>query len=126
MIGNDEWYERRLVEETGKLRVELAEVETRRVGRIASVEARLIERSASGEAASRKEIAATEMRLNDRITSVEIALRQEIAATELRLVREIASVREAIHASQSTMTRWMCGFWVGQFAGLAGLLVILR
>ena len=52
MPGTDDWYERRLVEETGKLRVEAAAAETR-----------LVERIATAEGALRHDMAAMEVRL---------------------------------------------------------------
>lgn len=99
----DERFERRLVEETSKLRVDLAAVETRLLDRMAQVDVRMAQlevRIGQGDV----RMAQLEVRLTDRIALTETALRKDM----------------------NGLFRWAFAFWVGQFAALAALIVAFR
>lgn len=70
MDDGDVRYERRLVEEASKLRVELAGVEVRLTGKIAQT--------------------------TDRIAQSEVALRQEISALDVRMERAMGGLRSDV------------------------------
>ena len=88
-----ERFERRLVEETSKLRVEMAQ----------------------GFGGVRQEMSGLELRLRQEIGGVEGRLRQEMGSLEGRLRKEIGGFRvESL--------RWSFLFWVGHVAAMAALL----
>jgi len=88
-----ERFERRLVEETSKLRVEMAQ----------------------GFSGLRQEMSSLEGRLRQEMGGLEGRLRQEMGGLEGRLHKEIGGQRvESL--------RWSFLFWVGQVAAMAALL----
>jgi hypothetical protein len=89
-------FERRLVEETSKLRVEMAQ----------------------GFAALRQEITAGDGALRREMTEGFAGLRQEMAAGNAALHKEIADQRFDI-------LKWAFLFWVGQFFAVASLMAVL-
>jgi hypothetical protein len=89
----DEYFERRLVEETSKVRVELA-----------GVEVRLSERIAQSEGALRQEI-----------SGLEGMLRRDINGLELRMERNMGTLR-------ADVLRWAFLFWLGQVAVMMAIL----
>ena len=120
MPGTDDWYERRLVEETGKLRVEAAAAETR-----------LVDRIATAEVALRHDMAAMEVRLVDRISVTESGLRKEIGSVEGTLRQEISglavTLRGEMGSFRADMIKWSFLFWIGQVAAMAAILsAVLR
>ncbi len=98
-----ERFERRLSEETSKLRVEMAQ----------------------GFASVRQEMSAHREALREQISGQGGALRQEMGALrqdmanlEVRLFREMSANRvEAL--------RWSFAFWIGQLVAMAGLLAFM-
>ena len=99
MNASDERFERRLVEETSKLRVEIAGVEVRLTDRIGQTEGTL-----------RKEIGGLEVRLIDRIAQSETALRREISGLDVRM---------------SGLLKWSFLFWIGQVAVMTAIISAL-
>ena len=93
MDSGDERYERRRVEETSKLRVELA-----------GVEMRLTER-----------IAQTESTLRQEMSDLGVALRQESASLEVRMERGFGTLRADI-------IKWAFLFWLGQVAAMTAIM----
>jgi hypothetical protein len=88
-----ERFERRLVEETSKLRVEMAQ----------------------GFGGLRQEMSSLEGRLRQEMGGLEGRLRQEMGGLEGRLHKEIGGQRvESL--------RWSFVFWIGQVAAMAALL----
>lgn len=96
MADGDDRFERRLVEETSRVRVE-----------VAGVEVRLTDRIAQAEAALWQEAASLEVRLTGRIAQAEAALRQEISGVEVRLLK------------------WSFAFWIGQVIALTAIMKAL-
>jgi hypothetical protein len=91
-----ERFERRLVEETSKLRVEMAQ----------------------GFGGLRQEMSSLEGRLREEMGGLEGRLRQEIGGLEGRLPKEIGGQRvESL--------RWSFVFWIGQVAAMAALLAFM-
>lgn len=118
MSDREDWYERRLVEETGKLRVEMAGTEIRLTERIAALDARVVER-----------LAAVEVRLTERIAAVETTLHQEMAGLRVEMAGlrvEMAGLGGETAASQAKMLKWAFVFWTGQLMAMAALLIALR
>ncbi|MDQ3170282.1 MAG: hypothetical protein M3Q55_09120 [Acidobacteriota bacterium] len=93
MSSDDERFERRLVEETSKLRVEAAGIETR-----------LVDRVGQAEVAVRKDIGALEVRLVDRIAQSEGSLRQEMGAL------------------RADVLKWSFVFWIGQVVAMTAVM----
>ncbi len=104
MDGGDERFERRLVEETSKLRVDAA-----------GAEVRLIERIAQAESGLRHDMGALEVRLGDRIAQSEGALRHEINGLEVRMERALGGLR-------SDVLKWSFAFWIGQVVALTAIM----
>jgi hypothetical protein len=96
-------FERRLVEETSKLRVEMAQ----------------------GFATMREEIGA----LRHEMSTLASALRQEMAAGTSALRQEmgagISALREEMTGQKFEILKWAFLFWVGQFFAVASLMAIL-
>ena len=69
-------------------------------------------------------------KLEQRLAELRAALRQEIAELRVELRTEIAGlrvdVRTELHQVRTELLRWMFGFWVTTFLGIAGLLIALR
>ena len=100
MDSGDERYERRLVEETSKLRVEAA-----------GTEVRLTDRIAQTESALRQEMGSLEVRLTNRIAQSESMLRQEIGGLEVRMERGFGTMR-------ADVIKWSFAFWLGQIVAM--------
>ena len=103
----DDRYERRLVEETSRIRVEVAGVETR-----------LTERMAKSEGGLRQEVGSLEVRLIDRIAQSESTLRGDIGGLEIRMERSLGALR-------ADLCKWSFVFWLGQVAAMTGILAAM-
>ena len=93
MDSGDERYERRLVEETSKLRVELAGVEVRLTDRIAQ----------------------SESTLRQEMSGLAGALRQETANLEVRMERGFGTLR-------ADVIKWSFLFWLGQVIAMTAIM----
>ena len=107
MNGGDERFERRLVEETSTVRVEVAAVEMRLTDRIGQVESKLTDRIGQVESQLRQEIGAVEVRVVDRVAQLEV-----------RMERGFGSLR-------SDMIKWSFAFWIGQVVAMTAIMSAL-
>ena len=114
MNGPDEHFERRIVEETSKLRVELAGAELRLTDRIGQTEGTL-----------RKEISGVEVRLTDRIAQSETTLRDEIRSLEVRLSDRFGAVDVRMGILRFDLLKWSFLFWIGQVAVMTAIISAL-
>ncbi len=103
-MDGDERFERRLVEETSKLRVEAA-----------GAEVRLVDRIAQAEGTVRQEIGALEVRLVDRIAQSEGRLRQDLSTLDVRMERGLGTLR-------SDVLKWSFAFWIGQVLAMTAIM----
>ena len=104
MDSGDERYERRRVEETSKLRVELA-----------GVEMRLTERIAQTESTLREELSDLGSALRQEMSDLGVALRQESASLEVRMERGFGTLRADI-------IKWAFLFWLGEVAAMTAIM----
>lgn len=102
-----ERFDRRLVEEIGGLRVEMAEGHAKLRTEMAQAEARLVRELQIGFGTIRQEAANNAG-----------SLRQEAA-------NNIGSLRQEIANNRVEFLRWAFLFWVGQFFAVAGLMGVL-
>lgn len=110
----EEQYERRLVEETSKLRVEVSGIEVRLTDRISQTEGTL-----------RKEIGGLEVRLTDRIAQSETTLRDEISSLEVRLSDRVGAVDVRMGTLRFDLLKWTFLFWIGQVAVMTAIISAL-
>jgi hypothetical protein len=100
-------FERRLIEETSALRVEMAR----------------------GFAAVRQEIAESRADVRQEIVESRAAVRQEIvesrAAVRQEMVESLAALRQDMAHGRGELLRWAFVFWVGQFFAMASLVAFL-
>lgn len=118
MDNGDDRFERRLVEETSKVRVELAGVEGRLTEKASQLEVRLSDRVAQTETMLRQEMGGLEVRLSDRIAQSEGSLRREISGLEVKMERSMGALR-------SDVLKWAFAFWLGQLGTIAGIIIAL-
>jgi len=91
----------------------------------ARFEAKLEQRLAELRAELRQELADLRAGLQAEIAEFRAELRAEFR-TELEKVRtEVHQANTAIERVRADLLRWMFGFWVTTFIGVAGLLVVL-
>jgi hypothetical protein len=102
-----ERFERRLVEETSKLRVEMAEL----------------------RADLRQEIGALGVNLRQEMGNLRNDLRQEMGALGTELRREMAvlgaDLRKDVAAGRVELLKWAFFFWVGQVVSITAIMSLL-
>ena len=140
-------FERRLVEETGRLRVDIADLRgemTQRDGRlqteIAGLRGEMSGGFARSEGSLRTEIAGLRGEMSGQLARTEGGLRTEMAglrvemaqtqgALRVELVREMqvgfGAIRQELADNRVEFLKWAFVFWVGQFFAVAGLVGFL-
>ena len=107
-------FERRLVEETSKLRVEMAQGFGALRGEIASLRQDMTALAST----LRQEMAAGTGTIRQEMAAATSTIRQEMAAATSGLRQEIAN-------QKLEMLKWAFLFWVGQFFAIASLMFLL-
>ena len=100
-------FERRMVEETATLRIEMG-----------AGFAKLREEMATGQAKLREEMATGQAKLREEMATGFARVREEMAQLESRVRVDIANTR-------SELLKWAFLFWVGQAATVAGLMALM-
>ncbi|MBF0457149.1 MAG: DUF1640 domain-containing protein [Nitrospirae bacterium] len=103
----EERFERRLVEETGKLRVEIGKLNERITLETGKINERIT-----------LEIG----KLNDRITLEIGKVNERISEESGKLHIDIEKLRTEVEKSGKENIKWMFLFWIGQLAAMAALL----
>jgi hypothetical protein len=118
--ASSERFERRLVEESSKLRVDMARFESTLKQDMAHLESSLRQEMVTMAAGLRQEMSAMGATLRQEMVGMGATLRQEMAAMRSGLSQEIATGRVELF-------KWCFIFWIGQvFAMTAILGVMLR
>lgn len=140
-------FERRLVETSSALRLEIGGLrqemhagfaslrEQTRDGdaalkeEIRSVDAALREEVRNGDAALKEEMHGGFATLKEEIRSVDMALKEEIRSVDAALKEEMhggfAALRQDLATRHAEQLKWSFLFWVGQVAVIAGLFGVL-
>ena len=126
-----ERFERRLVEEVSKLRLEIVQGDAALRQEMTSLGASLRQETTSLGASLRQEMASLGVGLRQEMASLEMGLRQEMASLEMGLRQEMASLgmglRQEMSAGRFDLLKWSFLFWMGQVVAVAGILgVMLR
>ncbi len=101
IVGNR--FERRLVEETSKLRVEMTQ----------------------GFAGIRQDLADVRASLRQELADGIGAVRQETAALRQEMMTGFAAIRQEMADQRFEILKWAFLFWVGQFFAVAGLATVI-
>ena len=125
MSDPDDRFERRLVEETSKVRVELAGVEVRLTDRIGQTEGTLRREISGVEGTLRKEISGVEVRLTERLGQSETTLRDQIRSLEVRLSDGLTAVDVRMGTLRFDLLKWSFLFWIGQVAVMTAIISAL-
>ncbi len=122
-------FDRRLVEETSKLRVDMTHGFAAVRQEMAQEFAAVRQEMAQGFAALRTDMATNAAALRQAMAATTAALRQEIAGTTAALRQEIAgnagALRQEMADQRFEILKWAFLFWIGQFFAVAGLMTIL-
>jgi cell division septum initiation protein DivIVA len=110
----EERFERRLSEESGKLRVEIEKLRTEIKIEIAELRAEM-----------KTEIAGLRAEMKTEIAGLRAEMKSEIAGLRAEMKSEIAGLRAEIKTEMSSfkaeMIKWMFLFWVGQMVSMVAL-----
>jgi hypothetical protein len=110
-------FERRLVEETSKLRVDMVQ------GFSA-----LRQEIAVGLGGGRQELGSVRLELRQEVAALRqdmAVLRQEMAAMRQEMAAGFASIRQDMADQRFEILKWVFVFWVGQFFAVAGVVAVL-
>ena len=133
-------FERRLVEETARLRVDMAEGHATLRTDIANLRGEMFGKLEQVEGGLRTEIAGLRGEMSGKLAQTDGGLRTEIAAfrvdmaqtqgaLRVDLVREMqvgfGAIRQELADNRVEFLKWAFVFWVGQFFAVAGLVGIL-
>ena len=111
----EEKFERRLSEELGKLRVEIAEMKAELRNEMAQMRSELRDEMATMSSKFHDEIGNTKSELGAGMIKIKSELREEMGEMNANLLAKIAQ-------SQADLIKWMFIFWVGQIGVLVGIL----
>ena len=103
-------FERRLVEETSKLRIEMAQ------GFAA------LRHEVSG---LRQELSGTRQAMTQDLSGMRQDMTQGLSAMRQEMTQELAGMRQAMTLDRFELLKWAFLFWVGQFFATASLAVLL-
>jgi hypothetical protein len=124
-----ERFERRLVEEIGSVRVQLAQVEAGIRQDMAAGDAALRMEIAALGAALRREMGDQDSSLRREIADLRASLRQELADQGASLRQEIAgqgaSLRQTIADGRVDVLKWCFLFWIGQVVAMTGIIGVM-
>ena len=131
-----ERFERRLVEETstlrlemvamrGDLRTEMGAVRSELKEEIGAVRSQLKEEIGAVRSELKEEIGATRSELKGETSSVRSDLRAEIAELRCELREGFANVRRDMAAGRFELLKWAFLFWVGQLASITAIVGLL-
>jgi hypothetical protein len=87
-------------------------------------ERRLVETSAGLRLELHDGLAALRLELRDGLAAVRQELRDELAAVRQELHHGLAAVRQELAEQRADQLKWAFLFWVGQVAAIAGLLAV--
>ncbi len=122
-------FERRLVEETSKLRVEMAQGFGAMRGDITGLRHELRQEMAAGFSDGRQEMAAGLSDVRREMAAGFSDVRQEMAAGFSGLRQEMAAgfsgLRQDMSDQRFDILKWVFLFWVGQFFAVASLIALL-
>jgi hypothetical protein len=122
-------FERRLVEETSTLRLEMSQGFAALRQEMAASTADLRQEMAAATAGLRQEMAAATASLRQEMAAATAGLRQEMAAATAGLRHDMATgtagLRQEMADQKFDILKWAFLFWVGQFFAVASLMAVL-
>ncbi len=130
----EEKFERRLAEELGKLRIEMAEMKSELLDEMAKMKSELRDEMAEIKSELRNEIAEmksefrsemakTESGLRNEMAEMKSELRNEMGNMESRLNNKILELQADSAKKHADLIKWMFIFWVGQIGVFVGILL---
>ena len=140
IAATTERFERRLVEEVGSVRVQLAAVQASLQQDMARTEAALRQDMTGTEAVLRHDMARMEAGLRQDMTTMDAGLRQAIVEMGAALRRETSEAlgalradvykldagwRQQLAADRVELFKWSFIFWIGQVFAIAGIVGIM-
>lgn len=124
-----ERFERRLVEETSKLRVDMAQLGATLRQEMTGLRSDLREDMAVLRSDLRQEIAGVCSDLRQEITGSRSDLREEIAGVRSDLRQEIARLGSDLRSEMATnrveLLKWAFLFWIGQFVSVVSFVALM-
>ena len=122
-------FERRLVEETSTLRLEMSQGFSALRQEMAAAIGAVRQEMAGSTAGLRQEMAASTAALRQEMAAATAGLRQEMVAGTAILRQEMAagtaSLRQEMSGQKFDILKWAFLFWVGQFFAVASLMAVL-
>jgi len=116
-----EHFERRLVEESSKLRLEMAELRTDVRGELGAIRTEL----AGALGGIRTEMAAALGGIRTEMAAALGGIRADMAGDVGGMRADIAGIRAEIAVNKFELLKWAFAFWVGQLVGVAGIVGLL-
>jgi uncharacterized membrane-anchored protein YhcB (DUF1043 family) len=122
-------FERRIVEETANLRVEMNAGFAKLREEMATGSAKLREEMATSSAKLREEMVNNSAKLREEMANSSAKLREEMATGFAKVREEMAQVESSLRVdianTRSELLKWAFLFWVGQAATVAGLMALM-
>jgi hypothetical protein len=110
MAQSTDRFERRLVEEVSKIRVDLGGMDA---GLCRQVDALRLE--------TRQDFGALRLEMKEDLGALRLETKQNLAALRLDMNHEFASLREALGAQRFDLLKWSFVFWIGQVVAIGTL-----
>lgn len=114
-------FERRLVEETSKLRIEMAQGFAALRHEVSGLRQEL----SGTRQAMTQDLSGMRQDMTQGLSAMRQEMTQELAGMRQAMTQEVAGMRQAMTLDRFELLKWAFLFWVGQFFATASLAVLL-